>query len=110
MSLFTVRMFRDRVVCSYDDRGRRCNERTERLEVVITDLPNQTALAYKFKFPKADVTITRQEGAADVTPRRRTSAEYYERPEETAPVEPKRDAIVEAAIRGDLGAAISDAA
>jgi hypothetical protein len=118
-SLFTVTMFRQHAVYSYDDRGRRVNERIERLEVVVTDLPQRTALAYQFKFPNSGVKITQQNGAAVTL--RTPSRDYYERgDEQPAPVAsddlvhvPTRTAekdLIEAAKTGDFAAAINEAA
>ena len=110
--LYTVRMFRKQFVYSYDDRGRRCNEREESIEVVVSDLPHVTALGYQFKFPKNGVTITRQEvDAGDIRPRYSAKRDYYERDDSPAPASsedtPAHSSTVDAAIRGDLGAALS---
>lgn len=111
MPLYTVQMFRQQFVYSYDDRGRRVNERVEQVAVTITDLPHSTAIGYQFKFPKNGVTITQQFGS-DSTPRRSASRDYYEREDdvETSTVDLRKvelDRVTEAAISGDMGAAIS---
>jgi hypothetical protein len=106
--LYTVTMFREQRVYSYDDRGLRVNERIEKIEVKYCDLPHVTALSYKGRFPHAGVTIEVQIGS-EYTPRMTPKREYYERDEEApvAPSKAERDALVDAAIRGDLAAAIS---
>lgn len=113
-ALYTVRMFRQKLVYSYDPAtGRRVNEREERLEVVITDLPHVTAIGYKFRFPTNEVTIARQEYSADTPVRRNARRDYYERDDSPAPVMSEdvetrvEDDAVAAAIAGDLSAGLT---
>jgi hypothetical protein len=105
--LYTVTMFRENRVYSYDDRGRRVNERLEKIPVVITDLPHCTAIGYQFKFPNQGVSVTLQTGSVDMSPSRAERRDYYESAEEAPTPTKSRDSIVDAAMRGDFGAAIS---
>jgi hypothetical protein len=109
--LYTVEMFRNKFVYSYDpDTGRRVNERIETISYVITDLPHSAAIAYQFRFPHNGVKITRQAMTSEA-PVRTARRDYYERADD-APAHVTSEDIapaidtVEAAISGDLGAAL----
>jgi hypothetical protein len=60
--LYTVRMVSRKIISSFDQSGNKTGEREELIPITFHDLPHPTALAYKTKFPDAQVVITMQSG------------------------------------------------
>jgi hypothetical protein len=116
--LFTVRMVSQKIIVTYDQHGKAASERTELIPQVYSDLPYKTALAYKTKFPDAQVDIALQ--TAEFSPARgsrdakigtgrtgtsRAARDYYEKPDASSAPATSED--FSAAMTGDMAAAIN---
>jgi hypothetical protein len=116
--LFTVRMVSQKIIVTYDKHGKAASERTELIPQVYSDLPYKTALAYKTKFPDAQVDIAMQ--SAETSNARvshgkmigtgrmgspRATRNYYEKPD--AASAPVASEDFTAAMTGDMAAAIN---
>lgn len=106
--LYTVRMVSKRIISRYDDKGRKIGEREDLVPQVYHDLPYQTALSYKTKFPDNKVDVVAQDVAFEAPHKSRPAAADEPRTKRPATRQtPPPSAIDHAARTGDMAAAIN---
>lgn len=114
-ALYTVTMTKRHLVSKFDEKGNKIGDNETLVPITFRDLPLATANNYRISFPAANVKITCQ--APEVDRRHMNARGTGDHPypgksgwKDRAPKpEPKHDTTVDAAMSGDMSAAVTAA-
>lgn len=115
MQLYTVKLANKHIISCFDTKGKKIGERTDTIVQTICDLPHQTAMMYKSKDGDRCTVIAQEVARKDArrtniqTREARQSASKIIQTKKSPTASPSRQSsnMQQAAMRGDMSAAIS---